>query len=596
VQVPSPDGSEHQLVQFSSLTSATAIGKGLGQSISLFKRRVYRGACYRQQDSRNKNTKKDEIKPATSIEKAEDTDQTTEMLRLATSSESVVEKSNHNDQISKAHADHLKDSAVDETEDLTEVTLSSEHALAPDFAVVPSKSITFEHHSLAYPMKKNDDTKVKETEKYAKVDDDEVDHLVLIIHGVGEMLQAFDFFGLKKVPTIVDCCGYLRDNHAEVLDVRFSQMFEATDGMPEARFGRVEYLPVEWHETFAIQSTRRLLTNTPLFPSDSQSTETTINDISLRTIPNLRQFANDTLMDVLYFMSPEHHDMIIDIVVFELNYVVDRFRKLTGFQGDISIAGHSLGSIIAWDILDNQMKSSVTPSVPMQPESTTPDQEDRQQQLLLQDISYPQLDFEVDNAFMLGSPIPVFLMIRNQRNPLSTDHVLRGCPRVFNIFHPYDPVSYRIEPLIDPRNADIEPKIMTHWNGGFRFQYQTKRLWEKLVDQTLHAQESVFSRLESGIVALGLLDSAYDDEEEDGDEETAASQASFRVVTGQLNGGRRIDYMLQEKEIDRANEYVAALAAHSCYWLEKDLSLFIARQICLRALERASNSEDTTKL
>jgi len=408
------------------------------------------------------------------------------------------------------------------------------------------------------------------------------------------MLQSFDFFGLKKVPTIVDCCGYLRDNHAEVLDVRFSQMFEATDGMPEARFGRVEYLPVEWHESFAIQSTRRLLTDGSTFPSSiSQPTETTIKDISLRTIPNLRQFANDTLMDVLYFMSPAHHDMIIDIVVYELNFVVERFRRLTGFEGNISIAGHSLGSIIAWDILDNQIPKSI--SLSLQPESATPEQEDRQHR---QDMTYPQLDFEVDNAFMLGSPIPVFLMIRNQRKPLTTDHTLSGCPRVFNIFHPYDPVSYRIEPLLDARNADVEPKMMTHWNGGFRFQYQTKRLWEKLVDQTIHAQESVFNSLESGIVALGLLDSAYDDDEDDDAEsgDSRSQESSFRVVTGQLNGGRRIDYMLQEKEIDRANEYVAALAAHSCYWLEKDLSLFIARQICLRALERAASVDDATSM
>jgi hypothetical protein len=268
--------------------------------------------------------------------------------------------------------------------------------------------------------------------------------------------------------------------------------------------------------------------------------------------------------------------------------VVDKFRRLTGFQGDISIAGHSLGSIITWDILDHQVKmsASIAPTKEvLQPEFTTPEQQTTHENY---ETSYPQLDFEVDNAFMLGSPISVFLMIRNQSNPLSVDHTLRGCSRVFNIFHPYDPVSYRIEPLLDPRNADIEPKIMTHWNGGFRFQYQTKRLWDKIVNQTMHAQKSVFNSLESGIVALGLLDSAYDqDEDEDGDNLSQAS--SFKVVTGQLNGGRRIDYMLQEKEIDRANEYVAALAAHSCYWLEKDLSLFIARQICLRALERAGD-------
>ena len=46
--------------------------------------------------------------------------------------------------------------------------------------------------------------------------------------------------------------------------------------------------------------------------------------------------------------------------------------------------------------------------------------------------------------------------------------------------------------------------------------------------------------------------------------------------------------MLQEREIEHANEYVAALAAHSSYWVEKDLSLFIARQIYLSGLEQAS--------
>ena len=49
--------------------------------------------------------------------------------------------------------------------------------------------------------------------------------------------------------------------------------------------------------------------------------------------------------------------------------------------------------------------------------------------------------------------------------------------------------------------------------------------------------------------------------------------------------------MLQEKEIENANEYVAALAAHSSYWLEKDLSLFIAHQICLRSLERETTED-----
>jgi DDHD domain len=590
VQVPSPDGSENQLVQFSSLNSATAIGKGIGGAISIFKRRVYRGAYFSQDNAPSlppptghANELLAEDEALTTISRLED-------LKLSTSFDIETE----------ANSDKNKEMIVEELdataakEDIEQAHLLDE---SQPQSIPESAFRRYGRSSLAFALKNDCDellvgTKNKQSDKATDNDcDDPVDHLVLIVHGIGEMLQSFDFFGLKKVPTIVDCCGYLRNNHAEVLDARFSQMFSAIDGIPETQFDRVEYLPVEWHESFSIQSTRRLLTESPTASGTNRST-TSINDISLRTIPNLRQFANDTLMDVLYFMSPIHHDIIIDIVVNEMNFVVERFRKLTGFEGCISVVGHSLGSIIAWDILDHQHSDSITMSPIQQPESTSPEEEDQQQQ----DSGYPQLDFEVDNAFMLGSPIPVFLMIRNQRKPLAVDHVLAGCPRVFNIFHPYDPVSYRIEPLLHPSNADVEPKIMTHWNGGFRFQYQTKRLWKKIVDRTVHAQESVLRSVESSISALGLLDSAN----AGGDEEDASSQSSngsgvpqstHTIVTGRLNGGRRIDYMLQEKEIDRANEYVAALAAHSCYWLEKDLSLFIARQICLRALERAGGND-----
>lgn len=35
---------------------------------------------------------------------------------------------------------------------------------------------------------------------------------------------------------------------------------------------------------------------------------------------------------------------------------------------------------------------------------------------------------------------------------------------------------------------------------------------------------------------------------------------------GMLNGGNRIDYVLQEKPIESFNEYLFALQSHLCYW------------------------------
>ena len=56
---------------------------------------------------------------------------------------------------------------------------------------------------------------------------------------------------------------------------------------------------------------------------------------------------------------------------------------------------------------------------------------------------YPKLHFPVVNMFALGSPIAVFLLVRRQHQALHQDFMLARCLRMYNIFHPYDPVAYR---------------------------------------------------------------------------------------------------------------------------------------------------------
>lgn len=38
------------------------------------------------------------------------------------------------------------------------------------------------------------------------------------------------------------------------------------------------------------------------------------------------------------------------------------------------------------------------------------------------------------------------------------------------------------------------------------------------------------------------------------------------IKVGRLNGGRRIDFVLQEKPIESFNEYLFAIQSHLCYW------------------------------
>lgn len=54
---------------------------------------------------------------------------------------------------------------------------------------------------------------------------------------------------------------------------------------------------------------------------------------------------------------------------------------------------------------------------------------------------------------------------------------------------------------------------------------------------------------------------------------------------GMLNGGNRIDYVLQEKPIESFNEYLFALQSHLCYWY----CHFSFRLLCHGSLQQLSD-------
>jgi hypothetical protein len=265
-------------------------------------------------------------------------------------------------------------------------------------------------------------------------------------------------------------------------------------------------------------------------------------------------------------MSPKHHDIMVNVVSNEMIRVVETYKKVTGFTGKISILSHSLGSVISWDILSHIDTNMDCTLDDIRPEASKFAE------------SYPQLSFKVEQMFMIGSPLAVFLMMRNNDKPLPQDFYLPSCPRVYNIFHPYDPVAYRLEPILHRDNSSVEPKIIPHWKGGFRVQYQTKLLWRKILDETKRNQKWMIKAVESRVERIGLVDGASVGFQDDSS--VLSDDSDYQEVhVGQLNAGKRIDYLLQEKEIESANEYISALAAHSNYWQEKDLSNFIAMRI-----------------
>lgn len=519
-------GEETQLVQFRSLKRITAIQKTVAGGLALFKRRVFRGIASVEIENEGLLSNRPESEKDVLPKEAK--------LRITNSH-------NENNDLSGSRHD------LEETAQSKELKVCMKLA-APRTLINSARD---EISDLGHKCNK-------------------VDHLVLVVHGIGEMLKTGDLrLPLPSLTSsIIDCCDSLRRNLCDILK---DDQFVGHN---------VEFIPIEWHEPFALQSRRKSKIEYDSLESAS------IRDISLDTIPHLRNFANDTMLDILYFMSPRHHDIMVDIVTKQLNLVVEKYKKLNSFKGNISILSHSLGSVITWDILSHQkkVKNMVADIENIEAHNlkanaylSTPET----------DFQYPPLNFEVDNCFMIGSPVAVFLMMRNQSYKSSSAILLPRICRFFNIFHPYDPVAYRLEPLLNRKNARVEPQIIPHWKFGLRVQYQTKYFLQKLIEETEKSKENAIKAVEESMKAIGLLDDSVDDDASYDESNASGDNHDDHELSvyfaGDSSDGKRLDFMLQERELETANEYIAALAAHSSYWDSKDLGLFIAKEIWPKA-------------
>ncbi|KAI8146288.1 DDHD domain-containing protein [Fennellomyces sp. T-0311] len=157
-----------------------------------------------------------------------------------------------------------------------------------------------------------------------------------------------------------------------------------------------------------------------------------MNRITLKSIPTIRLIENEYLADILFYFSKERGQAIVDNVTHLFNTSYHNFlEKHPDFAGKIAIIGYSLGGIITYDILSHQRQPSTV-------------QEENEYQKV--DVKYSKLDFTPDYFFGFGSPLAAMLTIRNQTPLLYHPHE----DIIFeNVFHPFDPLAYRFEPLLN---------------------------------------------------------------------------------------------------------------------------------------------------
>ncbi|KAI5668916.1 hypothetical protein M9H77_18769 [Catharanthus roseus] len=203
-------------------------------------------------------------------------------------------------------------------------------------------------------------------------------------------------------------------------------------------------------------------------------------------------------------------------------------------------------------------------------------------------IQYTKLEFKVDTFFAVGSPLGVFLSLRNIRIGIGNGRdyweeeniheEMPACRQMFNIFHPFDPVAYRIEPLICKEYENKRPVIIPYHRGGKRLYVGFQEFTEGLASRS----QAVMDRLSSvRVKVLTICESKNKDCLEEGSEDVQAKEERsygsimMERVTGSKDG--RVDHSLQDKTF--RHPYLSAISSHTNYWRDPDTALFILKHL-----------------
>ncbi|KAF0698567.1 Aste57867_10831 [Aphanomyces stellatus] len=227
----------------------------------------------------------------------------------------------------------------------------------------------------------------------------DINHLMFVIHGIGP----HDSFSDEPLDNEKRPTNDLNNFRKLFCAVRESQI-------PQDIPLSLEIIPVEWHT-----KVRKL----------------GVDEVFLSISPEkskwLRGINRDQIMDVLYYSTPTFGKLIAESVLGEMNTKYRDFIKQNpGWTGRVSIFAHSLGTLIAYDILTQYVDAGT-------------------------------LAFEVENLFCAGSPVPIFALARGHldiRDGKYRDGLKPPkAKNYFNIIHTADPIAYRVEPLIKAEMA-----------------------------------------------------------------------------------------------------------------------------------------------
>ncbi|XP_007106227.1 phospholipase DDHD1 isoform X6 [Physeter macrocephalus] len=446
-------------------------------------------------------------------------------------------------------------------------------------------------------------------------------HIVFVVHGIGQKMDQ---------GRIIKNTAMMREAARKIEERHFSN--HAT---------HVEFLPVEWRSKLTLDGD-------------------TVDSITPDKVRGLRDMLNSSAMDIMYYTSPLYRDELVKGLQLELNRLYSLFcSRNPDFEekgGKVSIVSHSLGCVITYDIMTGWNPVRLYEQL-LQKEEELPDEQwmSYEERHLLDELyitkqrmrdieerlhglkassmtQTPALKFKVENFFCMGSPLAVFLALRGIRpgNTGSQDHILPReiCNRLLNIFHPTDPVAYRLEPLILKHYSNISP-VQIHWyntSNPLPYEYMKPSFLHPAKEPTSisdsegvstipspvtspvlsrrHYGESITNIGKASILGAasigkglgGMLFSRFGrssasqpseasrDSVEDEKKpvaspptSTVATQTLAHSSSGFLDSAleldHRIDFELREGLVE--SRYWSAVTSHTAYWSSLDVALFL---------------------
>ncbi|KIW94146.1 uncharacterized protein Z519_05462 [Cladophialophora bantiana CBS 173.52] len=383
-----------------------------------------------------------------------------------------------------------------------------------------------------------------------------VTDLVFVIHGIGQKLsERVDSFHFTHAVN-----GLRREFNVELAS-------EVIKGNLRHGTG-IMVLPVNWRLTVSFDEDIK---------TSSEGTENkyALKDITPDTLPAVRSIISDVMLDIPYYMS-HHKEKMTSAVIREANRVYRLWcRNNPGFDdyGRVHLVAHSLGSVMAMEIL-SQQPTRLPKDIKIDPKRP----------------SEKFFEFDTTNMFCCGSPSGFFLLLHNanliprkgrdkpgtkgeDRQPGIASEAKYGClavDNVYNIVHRNDPISYLQNASVDELYAkSIQPAVIPSASVSFMTRIGHSLRWAS------GTTGDPYSVITSPIrPQLTQMPSTVELETHNFTREEIAEKRMYL-----LNDNGQIDWFLSAGAGPLEFQYLNMLSAHSSYWILPDFVRFLVVEI-----------------